>query len=339
MINRIYRLTSPKKIELCFTDETLHDNRVYVEPTNLSICAADQRYYMGLRSKESLNKKLPMSLIHEAIGIVKLDSKSEFKKGERVVMIPNTPTINDNVIKENYLPNTKFRSSGYDGFMQSTVPIERNRIIKVPESINSDVASFTEMVSIPFSAIDDFEKVSHSIKGKIGVWGDGNIGFVTALVVKKIYPDAQVYIIGKDASKLEYFSFVDAKYDADELPDNFKIDHAFECAGGKYSEVVINQIIDCINPQGTIVLLGVSEECPKINTRMVLEKGLKIIGSSRSGYDDFKKALEFMDNKEVLDYLSTIISEIVDVTKIDDMNYAFDSDVTNKFKTIIRWKI
>lgn len=339
MINRVYRLTAPKKIELCFTDETLNNSRVYIQPTNLAICAADQRYYMGLRPKEILNKKLPMSLIHEAVGTVVLDLKAEFKKGDRVVMIPNTPSITHPVIKENYLSKTRFRSSGYDGFMQSFVPMDRNRIIKVPKTVDSDIAAFTEMVSIPFSAITDFEKVSHSIKENIGVWGDGNIGFVTALVLKKIYPSAKIYVIGKDEEKLEYFSFVDGVYDADELPNDFKIDHAFECAGGKFSEAVINQIIDYINPQGTIVLLGVSEECPRINTRMVLEKGLKVIGSSRSGYSDFKKALDLMTNKEAHNYLSTIISEIINVNKINDISYAFDSDVTNKFKTIIRWNI
>lgn len=339
MINRIYRLAAPKKIELCFTDETLNDSRVYVEPTNLAICAADQRYYMGLRPKEILDKKLPMSLIHEAVGVVALDLKEEFKKGDRVVMIPNTPSLTHDVIKENYLPKTRFRSSGYDGFMQSFVPMDRKRIIKLPKNVDSDVAAFTEMASIPFSAINDFEKVSHCIKDVIGVWGDGNIGFVTALALKREYPSAKIYVIGKDNEKLEYFSFADEIYDADELPKDFKVDHAFECAGGKFSEVVINQIIDYINPQGTIVLLGVSEEHPSINTRMILEKGLKVIGSSRSGYDDFKKALDLMDNKESHDYLSTIISETVDVKKIEDISYAFDSDITNKFKTVMRWKI
>ena len=145
--------------------------------------------------------------------------------------------------------------------------------------------------------------------------------------------------IGKDLEKLSYFSFVDGTYDCDELPQDFKVDHAFECVGGKYSENAINQMIDYINPQGTMVLLGVSEQYPIINTRMVLEKGLVLMGSSRSGYEDFKEAVELMKDKEAHDYLSTIISETVDVESIENINYAFDSDLTNKFKTVMRWKI
>lgn len=339
MINRIYRLVAPKKIELCFTDETISDSRVYIQPTNLAICAADQRYYTGSRPKEVLDKKLPMSLIHEATGIVVLDLKGDYKKGERVVMIPNTPSLSHPIIKENYLPKTRFRSSGYDGFMQSVIPMQRDRIVRLADSVDADIAAFSEMVSIPFSAIKEFDNKAHSIRENIAVWGDGNIGFVTALALKKKYPEAKIYVVGKDKEKLSYFSFADGIYDADELPKDFRIDHAFECVGGKYSEGAINQIIDLINPQGTIVLLGVSEQYPNINTRMILEKGLTLMGSSRSGYEDFTEAVKLMENKEAHDYLSTIISETVDVNKIEDINYAFDSDITNKFKTVMRWKI
>lgn len=339
MINRVFRLTAPRKIELQFIDETLNDDAVYVKPTHLAICAADQRYYMGLRPKEVLDKKLPMALIHEAIGEVILDKKGEFKKGDKVVMIPNTPTTTHDVFKENYLPNTKFRSSGYDGFMQSVVPMRRDRVILLPGDVNEDVAALLEVISVPFSMITDFHIISHKIKETIGIWGDGSIGFTTALTIHKAYPEAKIYVVGKDPEKMNYFSFVDATYDADNLPKGFKVDHAFECVGGKYAGQAINQIIDVIAPQGTIAILGVSEDPPAINTRMILEKGLRMIGSSRSGYDDFQQAVNLIKDKEVQNYLSTIISEIVDVKKIEDMNHAFEADAINKFKTVMRWKV
>lgn len=54
---------------------------------------------------------------------------------------------------------------------------------------------------------------------------------------------------------------------------------------------LINQIIDYINPEGTISILGVSENPVAINTRMILEKGLRMFGSSRSGRKDFEKTI------------------------------------------------
>ena len=129
MIVQSYRLVSPRQIRTDFINLPISKNNVLVRPTYLSICAADQRYYTGNRSKEVLKKKLPMALIHEAIGEIVFDPKREFLPGTKVVMIPNTPIEKDEVIKENYLRSSYFRSSGYDGFMQSLVTIRRDRII------------------------------------------------------------------------------------------------------------------------------------------------------------------------------------------------------------------
>lgn len=103
MLNTVYRLVEPRKFEAHFTDIDVLGDEVIVRPTHLSICNADQRYYQGKRAKEVLKQKLPMSLIHEAIGQIEYDPKNEFKIGSYVVMIPNTPQEHDDIIAENYL--------------------------------------------------------------------------------------------------------------------------------------------------------------------------------------------------------------------------------------------
>ena len=82
MLNTIYRLVKPRKFEIEFENIELSDETVIVRPTYLSICNADQRYYQGLRAPEVLDKKLPMALIHEAVGEVVYDSKNEFNPGQ-----------------------------------------------------------------------------------------------------------------------------------------------------------------------------------------------------------------------------------------------------------------
>jgi ribitol-5-phosphate 2-dehydrogenase len=91
---------------------------------------------------------------------------------------------------------------------------------------------------------------------------------------------------------------------------------------------------------GTIALMGVSEHNVPINTRMVLEKGLTLIGNSRSGREDFEAAVDFFENSlEVRGYLNTIISEEIVVNKVSDMHLAFENDINNDFKTIMKWDI
>lgn len=288
MINEVIKLVAPKKLEMFFEEKDLPEDYVIVKPTYMSICAADQRYYQGNRKKEVLDKKLPLSLIHEAVGKVLYDAKNEFKKGEQVVLIPNTPNEEDDVIKENYRKDTLFRSSSCDGFMQGLVFMRRDRIIPI-RNINPEVASLLELSSVSINAIDNFNKRSHERKEVIGIWGDGNVGYITSLLLRIYFPDAKIVVFGTNEEKLNYFSFVNEIYTIDNIPEDLCIDHAFECVGGKGSEAAVEQIIDHINPQGTINLLGVSENPIGINTRMVLEKGITILGNSRSGYEDFEK--------------------------------------------------
>ena len=84
-----------------------------------------------------------------------------------------------------------------------------------------------------------------------------------------------------------------------DIPADLSFDHGVECCGGDGSGYAINDIIKYIKPQGSLVLMGVSEYNVNINTRDVLEKGLTLLGSSRSGRVDFEKAVEMLSNKKI----------------------------------------
>ena len=340
MLNAVYRLVAPRRIEVEFSDININSNQVIVRPTYLSICHADQRYYQGARSEEILAKKLPMALIHEGIGEVVNDPTGKFTTGTRVVMIPNTPTERDDIIAENYLRSSKFRASGFDGFMQEYVALEPDRVVELPDNINNHVAAFTELVSVSVHAISRFDKIAHSRRNVIGVWGDGNLSYMTCIFLKKFFPDSKVYVFGVVPKKLSDFTFVDETFLTTEIPENLKIDHAFECVGGNGSQIAINQIIDYINPEGTISILGVSEYPVPVNTRMMLEKGLRMFGSSRSGREDFQKTVDMYEQyPDIVEYLSHMVGVVKPVRNIKDMMEAFDLDTKKAFgKTIMKWE-
>ena len=110
MINSVYRLIAPGMIEVACTQPDIK-NSVLLRPVYLSVCKADQRYYLGNRSREALKAKLPMALIHECVAKVVFDPTGNFKPGEIVVPVPNTPTEDDDVIADNYRPSSRFCSS------------------------------------------------------------------------------------------------------------------------------------------------------------------------------------------------------------------------------------
>ncbi|MDL5039895.1 ribitol-5-phosphate dehydrogenase [Heyndrickxia coagulans] len=342
MINQVYRLVSPRQFDITYKDFAINNRAcVVVRPTRLSICAADQRYYTGRRGKEALAKKLPMALIHEGIGEVVFDPEGILSPGTKVVMVPNTPVEKDEVIAENYLSSSHFRSSGYDGFMQDYVFLRRDRFVELPEQLDTPAAAFIELVTVAMHAISRFEQKSHSRRDCFGVWGDGNLGYITALLLKKKFKNSKVLVFGKTAFKLENFSFADATYNIQDIPEGVTVDHAFECAGGSGSRDAISQIIDLIRPEGSIALLGVSEYPVEIHTRLVLEKGLTMIGSSRSGYADFKATVDFLTaHADVAEYLETLVGSVAEVRTIGDLTDAFEKDLTTPWgKTILEWNI
>lgn len=340
MINTIYRLSAQRRFEIDFEDVSFTDNCI-VRPTHLSICNADQRYYQGTRDAKVMKEKLPMALIHEGIGEVVYDKSGTFSVGDKVVMIPNIPTADDPVIAENYRESSKFSASSADGFMQEFVEISPTRLVKLPNNINLDVAAFTEIVSVSVHAITRFDKIAHERRESIGVWGDGNLAFITALFLKKMYPDTKICVFGISREKLYDFSFADETYLTTEIPSDLRIDHAFECVGANGSPVAIEQIIAYIKPEGTIAIMGVSEYPVPVNTRMILEKGLRMFGTSRSGKADFEKTIEMYENHpEIVRYLRRIVSNVVDVKNYSDISNAFETDIRKSFgKTIIHWNI
>ncbi len=338
MLNYIYQLISPKIISVKY-QEVDAKNQVIVQPEYLALCHADQRYYQGKRDAKVLRKKLPMALIHEGCGKVLYDPTHTFEVGDKVVMIPNILSEEGNPeIYENYRTGGGFLSSGRDGFMREFVNLNPDRLVKY-EGIEGRIAAITEFVSVGMHGVERFTKVSHTYKQRIGVWGDGSLAFVVSSILKHRFPKSTICVVGKNMNKLNQFSFVDETRLADDLDDTFRIDHAFECAGGEGSAYAIDDIIRHINPQGMVALMGVTETKVPVNTRDILEKGLTFVGCSRSGRADFEEAVEFLKDKRIQNRFHTIIYETEPVKNLQDIHRVFSVDLNTDFKTVFKWEI
>lgn len=341
MINYKYQLIKPKLINIEYDKVDINSsNNVIIRPNYMALCHADQRYYQGKRDPLVLAKKLPMSLIHECCGIVIADPTNTFNIGQKVVMIPNQPPrSSDEEFYENYMPGTKFLSSGYDGFMQEIISLPSDRVVSYSEKVDDRVAAISEFVSVAMHAVDRFKRVSHSEKEKIAIIGDGSLSFVVANTLNYHFPESEIIVIGRHEEKLSLFSFAKERHIASNIPKDLQFDHAFECTGGDGSGYAINDIIQYIRPQGTVILMGVSENKVNINTRDILEKGLILIGSSRSGRIDFENAVEMMKDKKIQNRLKNIIFEEQPVKNINDIHKVFATDLNTPFKTVFKWEI
>lgn len=217
-----------------------------VQPTLGSICAADLRYYLGHRRPEALRKKLPMALLHEAIGTVEDCAAEGLRPGDRVVLIPNIPgyihspeqfpspeqccpACASAAIGENYCANCRFLSSGSDGFLQSRLVHPVSCLAKVPGEVPDDVAVLAELASVTLCAVlrtlglrMDVEwpqagawleaAAASEIAGAddfhVGVWGDGPVGYCVAVWLSFLgIPRERLLVFGANPSKLAHFDF------------------------------------------------------------------------------------------------------------------------------------
>lgn len=335
MINKIIKLVKPGLFLPSFEVIVHKKNKILVKPILLSICAADQRYFNGNRPQSVLNKKLPMALFHEGIGEVIYDPSNEIKKGTKCVLFPGG--VEGLKSGANYKQGALFRSSNSDGFCQECIYLDKQELLVIPNQEQYTNFIFTELMSVSIQAINRVSKYKKDIdSATIGIWGDGSMAFLLGIAVKTIYSKSTLYVYGKHESKLMLFSFADKCIHISNNDFHEPLDIVFECVGGEGAQSAINQIIEKISPLGVICLMGVSENLVSINTRKILEKGLMLIGSSRSVKDDFIKALDLIDDNNINNSINKIISKEITIRSSNDLIDAFYEDLKVPFKTIIK---
>ena len=286
-----------------------------LKPLLVGICQSDLRYFFGRRDPEVLKKKYPLCLLHEGIAEV-VETCKEFKKGEKVVVIPNIPCyVHDkrkcrscsNGEPENYCENVKFMSSSCDGMSQTSFlqPIEC--VAKIPEGVPDDIAVLTELITVVYRAA-----VAASVNetDKVIVFGCGPTGYIMAALLRfvKGVNKENLYVTDINDNRLEQVREFASTVNANSKKVSaVSFDKAFDCVGGKASESSINKAIGLLKPKGNLVLLGVSETKIAIQTRAIVDKGLTITGTTRSPRQDFPIVLDFLRNKELQHALSVII--------------------------------
>ena len=345
-----YRLVEPYQFIQTIQQHGLQKDEVVVQPKLASICHADLRYFTGNRRQKALAEKLPMALFHEGIGIVTKSKNPFYKIGDRVVIVPSIPGYRLNHHSketccehcrqgghDNYCLNGVFLGSGYDGIGQSHLVIHGDNLVHVPEEVDDAVAVLAELCSVSLFAIRMVNEFQSSLNqgGKVAIFGDGPVGYLTATILRYVYnvPKEQLIVFGAVKEKIIQFRDFATVYLVNDIDfsEVQNVTTIFECTGGNFSSTAINQAIELIEREGTIVLMGVSEEWVPINTRDVLEKGVQILGSSRSTTEEFKLLMDAFKNKHFQKVLQRLIpDEYFHVQSVEDLTNIMEDASQNK---------
>lgn len=333
MIKQVIRLLRPGLFLPCFAVEKPGPRDILVRPRYLSICAADQRYFQGNRPPEVLAKKLPLALFHEAVGEVLRDPSGELLPGSFCVLLPGG--VHSAGEDSNYQRGSFFRSSNADGFCQEVMSLDRQELLPVPGE-PAWIYVFTELMSVCCQGLHRLQSVCSIKPGiRIGIWGDGSMAFMMALTLSQLQANCPISVFGKHDDKLINFSFVDERVNLADRRNATEVDIAVECVGGAGAQTAIAQAVDRLRPTGTLLLMGVSETPPVVPTRLILEKGLTLLGSSRSTRQDFETAIRLIARPEVQNSLLKIISMRRKFANTSELLDIFFEEKISPYKAIV----
>jgi len=307
----------------------IEEDYVLLETRLTGVCHADLRYVSCLRPPEVLKQKLPLCVFHE--GVAKVidvgDSVKHISKDDLVVIVPNIPCYIHNKEKypdiyracnsckpegagENLCEDVKFISSNAPGLCRTYLLHPASCVFPVPNDVPEEIAVLSEPLSVINRAL---KKVVIEKDRCVIVLGGGFMGFITAAVLSEIVGVSKSNLFVTDIfdHKLDKFkefaTTVNTKESLipNEMISSFNV--AFECAGGRAAIATIDQAISLLHAGGTCVLIGVSEDKVPVETRKILEKGLKLIGTTRSAAIDYPTVLEWLKNKNFRSLLQKVI--------------------------------
>lgn len=342
IMSKTYRLVAPGDIKEEHIERDLKDGWVDVQPVMASVCHADDRYFGGQRRPEALKKKLPMALLHEGIGTVKESMSDDFQVGQRVVIAPNVPgyilrgTKKTETIPDNYSKDAAFISSGHDGIAQSDLVHPESCLIPIPDNVPDEIAVLAEVSTVGYHASSHVADILKKPNVKVALFGDGPVGFMAAAVLHYVWGISKenLTVFGAMKDRLSKFDFatqeMSTEYDFDAADEQFDV--IFEATGGRFSSVAINEGIKVIKRTGSFVLMGVTEDLVPIDTRDVLEKGLKMYGTSRSTPADFKVVINAMsESAEYRETLRTLLpAHKTSISSAADLTDAFNAILKEK---------
>jgi 2-desacetyl-2-hydroxyethyl bacteriochlorophyllide A dehydrogenase len=199
----------------------------------------------------------------------------------------------------------KLKVEGFQapGVAQDYFVTSAEKIVPLPDSFSFEQGAFVEPVAV---AVHTTARVDSLENKNVVVLGAGPIGNLVAQVAqargaKVLITDISDFRLDV-ANKCGIENIVNVSRDNLESSvktvfgdDGYNI--AFECAG---IEATMTETIETIGKGGSIVVVGVFADKPRIDLGLVQDRELKLIGTLMYQYNDYVEAVKLLDEKKVI---------------------------------------
>lgn len=296
----------------------VYDDDVLIKVSKVGICGSDVHMW-------SNEKKIGLVMGHEFCGTVVDPGKSNFKPGDRVVVIPKGPR------GYNSTPGV-VAQGGYAEYFTAAASYLR----KLPDTISDDAANMLEPTAIAYNAL---LKANIKYGDKVLVTGAGIIGHLCAEWAKVMGATyvAMTEVNDKRILKAKEVGAANEVFDArnPEISQQLKdasdggFDKVIECTAFPAS---VNMSLDVIKEMGTLMFVGVSYKQVPIDALKFIMKNITMIGTFGSSVV-FDKVLELLANQPFR--IGKYITKHIGLNEIQECFEELHSGSSDQIKIVI----
>jgi 2-desacetyl-2-hydroxyethyl bacteriochlorophyllide A dehydrogenase len=292
-------MTSPGTIEFRETAAPpVGAGQVLLRVQRIGVCGSDVHVYHGKHpfTPYPVVQGHEFSALVEAVG----GEVTTVKVGDRVTATPQEVcgTCPPCLRGDYHICDTlKVRGFQAPGCAQDLFVTEEDKIVPLPATFSFEQGALVEPVAVAVHCV----KRAGDLSGKnVAVLGSGPIGNLVAQVAqaqgaRTLITDISDFRLDV-ARRCGLTSTSNAREEdlataAARVFGKSGFDIAFECAA---VEETINAAIGAIQKGGTIVLVGVYGERPRLDVGLVQDRELSLVGTLMYKYEDFSRAVDLM---------------------------------------------
>lgn len=188
------------------------------------------------------------------------------------------------------------------GTAQDLFVTTADKVVTLPDSFSFEQGALVEPVSVAVHCVNRVDLVA----GKnVVVFGAGPIGNLVGQVARA--NGAKVLVTDLSDFRLEIAKkcglencfnprTISLKEASDKVFEKQGFDIALECVG---VEATMTDAIENVEKGGTVVVVGVFGDKPRIDLGLVQDRELKLVGTLMYKYEDYLKAVELIDSGKV----------------------------------------
>jgi len=297
-------MTSPGKIEFKQINEpSPGKGEVLLRIQRIGVCGSDVHVWHGKHPYTSypVVQGHEFSAVVEAVG----EGVRDIKIGSKVTATPQVVCGKCPPCRRgDYHICDTLKVEGFQapGVAQDLFVTSADKIVPLPEAFSFEQGALVEPVSV---AVHTAHRAGNLEGKNVAVLGAGPIGNLVAQVVKA--NGARVLITDISDFRLDIAKKCGLTGTANPKDESLReaservfgsqgFNVAFECVG---IEATMTEVIGTIQKGGTIVVVGVFAEKPRIDLGLVQDRELNMIGTLMYQYDDYVEAVNLIDKGRV----------------------------------------